>query len=594
MKSMSAYRYLNIQLKTQSGTNVPAVIEITDFTGNTKRWNVTVPSTTYTTMVIDLCAPNYHSVGALPSADGKDDPYPRENTVNTAYAGQESVDSAYWGVTYAQRLKVYSGAVDIGTTELTRTGHTHSLYIPSLGGHSVERQTKAEVSEAGTTTTYYARRFWQQSTDERTEEESDVWWQKTEGGSTGVTSWTVSLLSIKQLCDEINATDNTKLRHGGWTATNLIPFAGSPTCTVSQPPLHNCFTNGETGRATWLHGGGVLVTPKGGGGTDYHVAIDINGHGGAATVTAQTLFDSINGDFIPDLYDPWDVNQGTDAALYLRGSAIYRGRAHGITLNEVQVAQTGINIDLIQVSNSANRGSDTSAADGVYRTQSPYGFGGITHRADHQYGVTYTFNNWYTSKQHRAVFSAAEPSAGCLSADISNWLTGVYATIASGTFNVIIHIQTDSFGSSWEDIDTGFVADCAIVNWSKTSRDGTLICTYIQSGTIYRRTSSTYGKAWSVATTIGTGNNLSSCVSPYGNQYIFYRQTTTAPNGLIKCVVLDSIGNVAMAEHTVIGTGVSDNPTACYVRDSTVYLLYRNTSNNVIVTTSDDQGFTFS
>jgi hypothetical protein len=263
-------------------------------------------------------------------------------------------------------------------------------------------------------------------------------------------------------------------------------------------------------------------------------------------------------------------------------------------MDENQQAVGGITINLIQSAGNVNRGSDNTNGFGVYNTGQPYGFGGLTHRAEHPYGPIYTFNNWYTSKQHRACFSAAEPTAGCLSADVANWLTGVYATIDSATGHIIIHIQTDSNGSSWEDIDTGVEADCAVVNWSKTSTDGTLICTYLLSGSVLRRTSSTYGKAWSVATTIGSGDYLSSCVSPYGNQFIFYRQVISGSNGLIKCVILDSIGNVAYAEHTVIGTGVGASPTACYVRDSTIYLLYTNTSNNVVVVTSTNQGVTFS
>jgi len=162
----SGYRYLQIQIKAQSGTNQSGYIELTDYHGNTKRWQVVAPTTSYSTVTLDLCSPDIWSLGALPATDDKDNPYPRKNTVSSSYAGSESVDSAYWGITSCQRLRVSSGSIDIGTTTLVYT-NTDSTYVPDTFTAAFERITPAIVAQVDTTTYYYGRRFWQQDRDGR-------------------------------------------------------------------------------------------------------------------------------------------------------------------------------------------------------------------------------------------------------------------------------------------------------------------------------------------------------------------------------------------------------------------------------------------
>jgi hypothetical protein len=239
-EGMSGYRYLAIQIKAQSGTNQSGYIELTDYHGNAKRWQVVAPTTSYSTVTLDLCSPDIWSLGALPATEDKDNPYPRKNTTSSSYAGSESVDTAYWGITSCQRLRVSSGSIDIGTTTLKYT-NTDSTYVPDTFTAQFERVTPAIVAEVDTTTYYYGRRFWQQDRDGRTEEESDVWWQKTVGGATGVTTYSVQPVTISGLCDQINASDNSIVRHPGWAATNSVAYPAGATCTVSQPPLRDCF-----------------------------------------------------------------------------------------------------------------------------------------------------------------------------------------------------------------------------------------------------------------------------------------------------------------------------------------------------------------
>jgi hypothetical protein len=398
-EGMSGYRYLDVQVKAQTGTSVPGVITLTDYHGNTKEWNVVGATTSYATVTLDLCSPDSHSLAAIPDKDAKDNPYPRKNTTSTSFAGSESVDSAYWGITSCQRLRVSSGAIDIGTTILKYT-NTDSTYVPDTVTSSFERITPSIVAEVGTTTYYYGRRFWQQDRDGRNEEESDVHWQMTVGGSTGVTTYSVSMLTIAQLAAQVNASDVSIVRHPGWVMTRSVVQPGGGTCAVSQPPLRDCYLNGDTGYATWLYGGGALLTPNATSGTDFSYGHQIT----AGTITAQTLFDSINGDFPPDLYDPFDINGGTDSALYLGGVSLLRGIAHGGLLDtNGEIVTTGT-VDLIRTSDSSNRGSDSTIdAQGRYYTGTPWGLGEVNHHVDYV-TKSQNINPVHTSHRHRVWF----------------------------------------------------------------------------------------------------------------------------------------------------------------------------------------------
>lgn len=398
-EGMSGYRYLDVQVKAQSGTSVPGTITLTDYHGNTKSWNVTAATTSYATVTLDLCSPDSHSLGAMPDKDPKDNPYPRKNTSSTSYAGSESVDSAYWGVTSCQRLRVSSGAIDIGTTTLKYT-NTDSTYVPDTPTSVYERITPAIVAEAGTTTYYYGRRFWQQDRDGRNEEESDVHWQMTVGGSTGVTTYSVSMITIAGLASQVNASDNSIVRHPGWVMTRSVAQPGGGTCAASQPPLRDCYLNGDTGLATWLYGGGALLTPNATSGTDFSYGHQIT----AGTITAQTVFDRINGNFPPDLYDPFDINGGTDSALYLGGVSLLRGIAHGGLLDTAGDIVTTGTVDLIRTSDSSNRGSDSTIdAQGRYYTSTPWGLGEVNHHADYL-TKSQNINPVHTSHRHRVWF----------------------------------------------------------------------------------------------------------------------------------------------------------------------------------------------
>lgn len=582
----SGYRYLAIQIKAQSGTNQSGYIELTDYKANTKKWQVVAPTTSYSTVTLDLCSPDIWSLGALPATEDKDNPYPRKNTASSSYAGSESVDTAYWGVTSCQRLRVSSGSIDIGTTTLKYT-NTDSTYVPDTFTAAFERITPSVVSEADTTTYFYGRRFWQQDRDGRTEEESDVWWQKTVGGATGVTSYTVQPVTISGLCDQINASDVSIVRHPGWAATNSVAYPAGSTCTVSQPPLRDCFLNGVTGYSTWLRGGGILATPHATTGTEFAYGHQL----AAGTITAQTLFDRINGNFPPDLPDPFDINGGTEAGLYLAGGSLLRGIAHGAILDSAgDPAATGT-VDLLLTTTSANRGTDSTLdAEGRYYTSTPWGLGESNHDVISGTG-NIGIDPLHTSHRFRSWFRSLTAAGGCMAVDVAKNQRLCYANVESHT--VRLHFADGPNATNFSEVITGITdVDCVAIAFDPTSALGRLyILVENQSG---GGVSSYYtdneGGSVSVATVVSaSGNHVSVGINPMGKRIVAFRNTG---NDLHR-VIYDPQGNVITTSSAVVASGVSNDQTAIAWRLGRWYLYYHDTTGGITQLVSLDDGETF-
>ena len=583
-EGMSGYRYLQIQIKAQSGTNQAGYIELTDYKANTKRWQVVAPTTSYSTVTLDLCSPDIWSFGALPAAEDKDNPYPRKNLTNAAYAGNESFDTAYWGITSCRRLRVSSGSIDIGTTTLVYT-NTDSTYCPDSFTAQFERITPAVVSESETTTYYYGRRFWQQDRDGRTEEESDVYWQMTVGGVTGVTTYSLQPVTISGLVSEINTSDVGIVRHPGWTATNSVAYPAGATCTVSQPPLRDCFLNGVTGYSTWLYGGGILATPHATTGTEFAY-----GHQKAAgTITAQTLFDRINGNFPPDLYDPFDINGGTDSALYLAGGSLLRGIAHGALLDNAGDPLTTGTVDLELASTSANRGTDSTIdGEGRYYTSAPWGLGESNHNVKYSTS-TIGLLPLHTSHRFRAWFREQELAGVCVSADVAPNQRMCYAVIESGF--VALHFADGPNGTNWVMTTTSIQAQCVHIAFDPTSATGRLyILTEETANAIKMYYTEDEGVTVSVAVTVtSTGDDVSVAINPMGKRCVVWHHN----NDLYRAIY-DPQGNVITAGGIIISGGVNNGKTAVSWRLGTWYAYYRDGGSSLVQISSIDDGETWS
>jgi len=581
----SGYRYLAIQIKAQSGTNQAGYIELTDYHGNYKRWQVVAPTTSYSTVTLDLCSPDIWSLGALPATDDKDNPYPRKNVASSSFAGSESVDSAYWGITSCQRLRVSSGSIDIGTTTLTYT-NTDSTYVPDSFTAQFERITPAIVSEADTTTFFYGRRFWQQDRDGRTEEESDVWWQKTVGGATGVTTYTVQPVTISGLCDQINASDVSIVRHPGWAATNSVAYPAGATCSASQPPLRDCFLNGVTGYSTWLRGGGILATPHATTGTDFAYGHQL----AAGTIVAQTLFDRINGNFPPDLPDPFDINGGTEAGLYLAGGSLLRGIAHGALLNNAGDPLTSGTVNLLLTSTNANRGSDSTIdAEGRYFTSTPWGLGESNHTVTYS-TATIGLLPLHTSHRFRSWFREQELAGVCVSAAVAPNQRFCYAVIESGA--VALHFADGPNATNFTMVTTSITdASCVHIAYDPTSAVGRLYIVVDASGNdVKSYYTDDEGVTVSVAVTVtGSGDDASVAINPMGKRIVVYHHS----NSLYR-VIYDPQGNVITAASVIVAGGVNQGKTAVAWRLGVWFAYYRDGGNSLIQISSIDDGETWS
>ena len=615
--NMSAYRYLIYNI-TSGGAGTATVTLTTMAGARTKVWNIVWGGSGTTIGAIDLCAPPLETA----TTDSQDSPLPRLNldmAHNSTYLGNEKQDGPYWGVTRVSAIDIVStgGSVPVlNSLTLSRSGYpntTQNFVYPSRD-YSVERITKSVVSEADTTTTFYCRRFWQQDSTARTEEESDVHWQVTVGGATGVTTTTIFGRTIANLVSDINAQDaygvygGNIYRHLGWSATKSVAQPGGSTCTVSQPPLRDCYLNGDTGYASWVYGGGILVTPTTapGTGSTFSYGFDIV----PGSYTAQTIFDSINGDFIPDIDDPFDVS--TAAAfegLVLVGGIILRGPAHGIVLNSGSTASpnAGATVNLLRTSTGANRGSAVTGTYGQFETALPYAQNTVSNYA--QYGTLNITGTYYSGKRNRNAFRYTIATGSDLSAHNHDYsLMHLYSEISSTFSNrLALYISPDS-GATWNVIDTG------ISPVSASAGGGHSVClpfnadsrkiwlTYITSSgrpavtSLVTRFSENEGTTWSSVVTLASpAYRPTTCVGANGFEYVFYYtgNSTTSANS-ISAITRDVDGNIIQTAHTVVSSDAAFDTIAAYVRDTDIFLFYRKYSTNaVVVVKSTNMGDTF-
>lgn len=597
--NLSAYRYLVWNI-TAGGSGTATVVLTTQPGFKDKTWNISWAGSGTYQGTIDLCAPN----SKTETLDIQDVPYPRLNpdpAVNATYLASWSIDGPYWGVTQVSKIVITpSGVVPIlNSLTLSTIGYpaTTQNFIYPAQEYSVERMTKAVVSASGTTTTFYSRRYWQQDTVDRTEEEADVHWQVTVGGVSGVTTTTIFGQTIANLVDDINKVDalgaiygGNVTRHYGWTATKSVAQPAGAACSVAQPPLRDCFLNGDTGLATWVFGGGMLATPAAspGTGTVYTYGFDV----APGLRTAQTLFDSINGDFIPDIDDPFDVSTPTSDSsgpifegLVLVGANSFRGPVHGIALTTTHTPNVTQPVSLNTTSPTVLRGTATTGTYGEFETGLSYAQNNTVNIAT--LNTTNLTTTYYSGKRNRNVFRVASLSVG-MSADVHSSLRKFYADVINGTIH--LHFCNDHNNGTWLDKDTGIVSDDTFeIRWTITDEEKRMEVMYAVSGVTYSVYSDDEGNTFSVPVTIMTGTKPTACVSSSGMQFIFARTSV----GAINCVVRDPQGNNTQASHAVVASGVADDSLAAFVKDTTVFLFYRNTTGSVIVVTSVDGGLTF-
>ena len=366
-----------------------------------------------------------------------------------------------------------------------------------------------------------------------------------------------------------------------------MAYPSGGTCAVSQPPLRDCFLNGVTGYSTWLRGGGILATPNATSGTDFAFGHQL----AQGTIVAQTLFDRINGNFPPDLNDPFDVNGGADSGLYLPAGSLLRGIAHGALLDSAGDPLTTGTVDLVLTSTSANRGTDSSIdADGRYYTSTPWGLGESNHT------VKYTTNSigilpLHTSHRFRAWFRELTAAGQCLSSDVAKNHRLCYANVESHTIH--LHFADGPNGTNFLDVTTPIIdMDCVAIAYDPTSTTNRLyiIGEVKAGGGIQSFYTDDEGGTVSVAVVVSaSGTHPSVAINPMGKRIVCFRGTG---NDLHR-VIYDPQGNIITASSAVVASGVANDQTAISWRLGNWYLYYHDTTGGITQVVSVDDGETF-
>ena len=421
--NMSGYRYLDLTVKSIDNKPYTSLVKILEQpSGEYKTWTITSSGNSIQKVRIDLCNPTNKN----DKIDYQDSPYPRINLVSTSYIEDERKNGPYYGITRCSKLIVESDNIIVSKAELAINKFSKSNLIYSSYNHTEERATASivaeniDTTEIPTVTRFYARRFWQQNSDGRDEEESDVEWNVTTAAR--VTFRTIQALTIQDFVNRITSKDylfrNGKneidfvTRHPGWNSSTLQKK--STNCDVRYPLLRYCYLNDER-KATYLYGGGIYCDYAPKSNTRYSYGFDLKNSANQNdtdvinNIPAQTLFHGIKARFIPDLLDPFDLedvtpNDRTIFKLVLRGGSILRGPSHGL-LGKPDGTPLITSTDLVQLLLSKDkslRGESSSDAQGIYETGSQYGLGDRTH--DNVFKTNLASILIYPSKRTRIVF----------------------------------------------------------------------------------------------------------------------------------------------------------------------------------------------
>lgn len=441
-RNFNSYRYLELDVKSKNTSNQSGVVTITCLPIDTKTYPIEA-TPQFQRYRIDLCSPtNKTSI-----VDVQDNPYPRllatDNTFTTV-ASQERTNSDYFGITRLTRIEIDNPNIEIkynlATNDfgvyLVENVATLSNFFGPFPNNLVKVNT--DKIRNNQTTTYYGKRHWQVDVDGRNEEEWD-WGFEYTGNSTVEVQRT-----IKQFADSLTT------NHTGWTVQRLI----SPTTTDRYSYL-----NSDTGRMVWLGGDGITFTKPGkysfgkdfsDPNTDIQVWIRKNQSvsGTHTNVIAQTLFDSINGDYVPDYNDPFESYTPDDGSvkrwLNLGTGVILRGQAHGLVLDPASnKSKNNSEVSIRYVANNAanNRGTALSDAQGIFYTGTPYGFGLKNHEIQNN---SYIGNLLvFSSKQQRFVFKVRDLTKKQISAS-ENKLTNQIFVVYNKNNDLVSSISMDT------------------------------------------------------------------------------------------------------------------------------------------------------
>jgi hypothetical protein len=569
--NFSGYRYLRVN--AQSSTASPESAYLWISYGNSGTYVMSAPMTipvTASNQNIDLCfAYDLHD---SPTDDivTQDNPYPRANP-NSSYAWntQRLINKDLYGIGQVGQVRL-DGNVTVNSFKLYRDDNTAKAdFIAPISQAGLGF---SQVFTGTATTNYNGRRYWSQDVQGRNDEEYDL--LQLTGGSTTYVPQTIA-----GFIDNItNLTGYQGGRvHLGWTGNSSTP-------NDSSSNLRDGYLN-EDGYMSWLMGFGMEYIA---GNQKFGFDRDLSEEAADYDILAQTIFDEINCDFIPDYYDPFGLETPGETSLNLYGFNCQRGPVHGL----VQLQQLGQTV-FVQDAGLANRGSSVTDVNGRYQTATP--FMQAETGNDVFCGIASVGTTAVTAKRNRVAFYfPTVPTASQIkSADISGFYQHLIGTVNSNIVNLITTTTPDF--STFNYLATNISsANNAAVRWStKTDKNQIILSVEMMSGNVERYTTDDLvNGVCTMSTVLGVGVTPALAINNNGYELHFFR--TSDSGGSIKRVGIDNAGNIVQASSIVVTGNVTTDGLAAYWYDDICYLVYNDATNGITVLNSQDYGVTFS
>ena len=564
---LNSYRYLKVQLKAPSGTTHNGTISINYEPNNmTKSWEVSTNSATFIDVYLDLCSPH----NKTSTLDETDHPYPRMNPSDPNNTSQME-DGDYWGITRITQIALGHTGLVMGDIKLVVQGpdsdYTKGYWMPARAWN------KQQFTTYGGNTYTTNRLYLGDCQGNSMSEEGWAIWKSSPSTNT--------ISTIANFVDAMNAVDGTVKRHQGYTASASTPLA-------SAGYIRDGYCNSTTGHAYWL--GGTTFRKVGGSAEIKNwVETDQSHDGPEAQVFAQTYFRSINGNFVPDIFDVFEQDDAGSLWLSIGCVSYQRGRSHGLVLATDADPLEAETVQLVLDSDGSIRGSGVSDVIGRYYTAQPMGLGQKNHNTICLAQNSGDPDPLYDNKTYRFVFKNPAPAGHVFSADRNPVYEHFYATVQSG--DVSLWRANGPLGTDYVETPTTItgVTDLAIRCLRRDADFGTIIFTQESSG-LKRYYTSNDGGTVSVATVINsTGSHPALVVDNQGQEIYIWRTSGSD----IQSKILDASGTVVMATTTVVSGSVANDSIAIYERLDDLYIVYNHQSNGITVVRSVDGGRTY-
>ena len=570
--NFSGYRYLRVN--AQSATASPESAYLWISYGNSGTYVMSAPMTipvVASNQNKDLCFAYDLHVSPTDDIVTQDNPYPRANP-NSSYdwASQKLINKDLYGIGQVGEVRL-DGSVTVNSFKLYRDDNTAKAdFIAPISNSGLGYTT---VFTGTASTTYNGRRYWSQDVQGRNDEEYDIL-QLIDGASTTYVPQTIA-----GFVDNItNLTGYQGGRvHLGWTANSSTP-------NDSSTNLRDGYLN-EDGYMSWLMGFGMEYVA---GNQKFGFDRDLSQETNDYDIFAQTIFDEINCDFIPDYPDPFGLETPGQTELLLFGFNCQRGPVHGL----VQLQQLGQTV-YVQDAGLVNRGSSVSDVNGRYQTTLP--FMQAQNVNDVFCGIATTTTTAITAKRNRIAFyfPNAPTTSTIKSADISGHYQHLIGTVNSNIVNLILTSTPDFSVFDYLATNISSASNVAVRWKTKTNQNQIVLSVEMQSGNVERYiTNDLITGDCTMSTVLGVGITPALAINNHGYELHFFR--TTDSGGSIKRVAIDNAGNVVQAASIVITGNVTTEGLAAYWYDDIPYLVYNDATNGITVVNSQDYGVSFS